>query len=54
MPLFTYTCPRCGWTSRGWGSEELAAKRGQQHQEEHETLEPMPELAEFSTVLEED
>lgn len=44
-----YECPveGCGFVSRGWPSKSAAAERGRQHKAEHETGEPMPELADF-------
>jgi hypothetical protein len=49
---FAYVCPmrqgtpgECGWVSYGWDTKKGAAERGAQHQAEHETGEPIPELA---------
>lgn len=39
-----YVCPDCGFTSYGWPDQESADARGERHQTEHETGEPMPEL----------
>jgi hypothetical protein len=41
-----YTCKGCGFTSTGWPTKKAADSRGKQHQTEHETGDPMPELAE--------
>lgn len=50
---FIFQCPvrRCGFKSTGWATEELATLRGRQHQHEHETGEPMPELSEFLLMV---
>jgi hypothetical protein len=37
----------CEWTSTGWETKKLATTRGDQHKDEHESGEPMQELAEF-------
>lgn len=39
-----YECPDCDFVSRGWPTKKAATERGQQHQAEHETGVPMPEL----------
>lgn len=44
---FVCTEPRCSFISIGWDTERLATVRGDEHQAEHETEEPMRELAEF-------
>ena len=50
---YDYECPvgqdgplPCGFVSRGWPTKKAAAERGAQHQAEHDSGEPMPELAE--------
>jgi hypothetical protein len=47
-----YVCPEegCGWTSRGWDTKKAATERGKEHKAEHETGDPMPELAETKAV----
>lgn len=47
-----YKCsiPGCGWTSTGWESKKVADARGAQHEAEHKTSKPMPELHEFRAV----
>ena len=56
---FDYVCPLdkfgrvaeegslipCGFVSRGWPTQEAADATGAAHEKEHETGEPMPELA---------
>ena len=37
----------CGFKSSGWDTKKLRDKRAKQHLEEHETGEPMQELADF-------
>lgn len=46
MPQDTheYVCPDCGFTSANWPTKKAAAERGEEHQAEHETGEPMREL----------
>lgn len=44
-----YVCPDCGFASTDWPTKKLANDRGKQHQTEHETGKPMPELADFRT-----
>lgn len=44
---FTYSCPRCPFQSIGWPTAAVAAARGAQHDAEHESGQPMPELADF-------
>lgn len=34
----------CEWKSTGWPSKKQAQERARQHDEEHETQQPMPEL----------
>lgn len=45
---FVCEFPRCGFASTGWPSAAAAAARGAQHESEHKTGEPMPELADFN------
>jgi hypothetical protein len=40
-----YECPECEFISTGWPTKKAATARGRQHKAEHETGEPMPELA---------
>lgn len=42
----------CGWVSAGWDRKKDADARRAQHHEEHETNEPMPELAVFRAAKE--
>jgi hypothetical protein len=42
-----FECPDCGWLSRGWATKKARDERGRQHKAEHETGEPMSELADF-------
>lgn len=42
-----YECRECGFTSTGWDTKKASTARGKQHQAEHESGEPMPELADF-------
>lgn len=42
--MHDYECPDCEFVSTGWPTKKAAGERGQQHQAEHETGEPMPEL----------
>ena len=44
-----YQCPDpgCGFTSEGWPTKKARDARGRQHQAEHDTGEPMPELIDF-------
>lgn len=44
---FDYVCPRCGFSSLRWPTAEQRDARGAQHEEEHRTKVPMPELAVF-------
>ena len=39
-----YVCPDCGFESVGWPTKAAAKRRGEQHQAEHETGAPAPEL----------
>lgn len=48
--MHDYTCPDCGFTSTGWPTKKAAAERGKQHQTEHETGEPAPELADSGII----
>lgn len=41
-----YVCEDCGFVSSGWPTKKAASERGEQHAAEHESGEPMPELAE--------
>jgi len=47
--LWDFECPvtRCGFTSSGWESKKKAQERGKMHQEEHDSQEPMQELAAY-------
>lgn len=60
---FDYVCPldqlgrpaepgspvaRCGFTSTGWLTAEEAEARGAEHEAEHASKEPMPELADHT------
>jgi hypothetical protein len=44
-----YECPEpnCEFISAGWGTKKARDERGRQHKAEHETREPMQELADF-------
>lgn len=42
-----FVCSECGFTSSGWPTKTARDQRGRQHKAEHESGEPMPELAEF-------
>lgn len=44
---YRFTCP-CGFESTGWTVKADAAARELQHDLEHETGQPMPELADFT------
>lgn len=44
--MHDYTCDRCDFTSEGWPTQKAARDRGKQHTAEHDSGEPMPELAE--------
>lgn len=44
-----YECPACEFVSTGWATKKLAAERGEQHEAEHETGEPMQEMVDFMT-----
>lgn len=44
---FDYECAQCSFKSTGWATEELMKARATQHETEHKTNEPMPELVEF-------
>ena len=46
-PVTREVTKTCGWFSRGWDNEEQAQARADQHANEHETGELMPELVEF-------
>jgi hypothetical protein len=48
---YGFECPRpgCGFRSDGWRLKKHSVARAKQHDEEHETGEPMPELADFKT-----
>jgi len=37
----------CGFQTSNWPSQKLADERGAEHMQEHETGEPMRELADF-------
>jgi hypothetical protein len=39
--------PACEFTSAGWGTRDQARDRLREHREEHESGEPMRELADF-------
>lgn len=43
---YGFECGRdgCGFTSTGWPTEAAALERQQQHEDEHDTGSPMPEL----------
>lgn len=43
---YGFTCP-CGFTSTGWEVKAAAVARDKQHATEHDTGQPMPELADF-------
>lgn len=45
--MHDFTCkePGCEFTSTAWPSKAARDARGRQHRTEHETGEPMPELA---------
>lgn len=51
--LFDVECSvaGCHFFSGGWATAELAEARYNQHLEEHETGEPMPELVEFERAM---
>ena len=61
-PVYDFRCPYpvgCGdvngdpesrFMSTNWPTAELAAERGQQHIDEHETGEPMPDLNAFRSA----
>lgn len=40
-------CPVCPWSTRGWVHRDLAAKRMQQHLDEHASGVPMIELRDY-------
>lgn len=42
--MHDYECPTCPFVSQGWPTKKAATERGKQHQAEHETGIPMPEL----------
>lgn len=42
-----FICDRCEFVSHGWGTEVERDARGEQHHAEHDTDEPMQELADF-------
>lgn len=44
---FECEVPKCGFTSRGWHTEEAAEARGAEHMNEHVTGELMTELVAF-------
>jgi hypothetical protein len=43
-----FECNDCGFTSDGWPTKKARDARMRQHRAEHETGDPMPELAEES------
>lgn len=44
--MHDFFCEACGFESTGWPTKASRDERGKQHQAEHETGAPMPELAE--------
>lgn len=44
---YVFTCADCGFESSGWSSKQKATARGAEHKAEHESGEPMRELADF-------
>lgn len=44
---YGFECP-CGFVSAGWSKKADATARETQHQAEHDTAEPMTELADFT------
>lgn len=47
MKSYDFECKKCEFKSSGWTSATLRDRRAVQHMEEHETGEPMQELADF-------
>lgn len=47
MAGHAYTCPVCGFSSVGHETKKQRDFRGKQHEEEHESGQIMPEIAEF-------
>lgn len=50
--MHDYSCAMCDFTSIGWPSPEARDERGRQHEAEHKTGKPMPELVDFEKNLE--
>lgn len=46
-----YICPRCGFITNGWDTQEQADARGEQHINEHETGELMQDLLSFEASV---